>query len=44
MGERVTKMKDLRNGQYKNSMKLERRTASLYVQNTGSQQCAPNYG
>lgn len=44
VGERVTKMKDLRNGLYKNSMKLERRTASLYVQNTGSQQCAPNYG
>ncbi len=29
---------------YKHSMKLERRTASLYVQNTGCQQCAPNYG
>ena len=29
---------------YKNSLKLERRTASLYVQNTGSQQCAPSYG
>ena len=25
-------------------MKLERRTASLYVQNTGCQQCSPSYG
>lgn len=29
---------------YKHSMKLERRTASLYVQNTGCQQCPPGYG
>ena len=29
---------------YKHSMKLERRTASLYVQNTGCQQCSPSYG
>ena len=29
---------------YKHSMKLERRTASLYVQNTGCQQCPPSYG
>lgn len=29
---------------YKHSMTLERRTASLYVQNTGCQQCPPNYG
>lgn len=29
---------------YKHSMKLERRTASLYVQNTGCQRCPPNYG
>lgn len=29
---------------YKHSMKLERRTASLYVQNTGCQQCPPDYG
>ncbi len=29
---------------YKHSMKLERRTASLYVQNTGCQQCPPCYG
>ncbi len=29
---------------YKHSMKLERRTASLYVQNTGCQQCSPGYG
>lgn len=29
---------------YKHSMKLERRTASLYVQNTGCQQCAPGCG
>lgn len=29
---------------YKHSLKLERRTASLYVQNTGCQQCAPGYG
>lgn len=29
---------------YKHSLKLERRTASLYVQNTGCQQCAPSYG
>ena len=32
------------NSTYKHSMKLERRTASLYVQNTGCQQCAPGYG
>lgn len=29
---------------YKHSMKLERRMASLYVQNTGCQQCPPGYG
>ena len=29
---------------YKHSMKLERRTASLYVQNTGCQQCSPGLG
>ena len=29
---------------YKHSLKLERRTASLYVQNTGCQQCSPSYG
>ena len=29
---------------YKHSLKLERRTASLYVQNTGCQQCPPSYG
>lgn len=29
---------------YKHSMKLERRTASLYVQNTGCQQCSPSFG
>ena len=29
---------------YKHSMKLECRTASLYVQNTGCQQCPPGYG
>lgn len=28
---------------YKYSFKLERKTASLYVQNTGRQQCAPRY-
>ena len=28
---------------YKHSMKLERRTASLYVQNKGCQQCTPGY-
>ena len=32
------------NSSYKHSMKLERRTASLYVQNTGCQQCSPGYG
>lgn len=37
-------MNEQQNGLYKHSMKLERRTASLYVQNTGSQQCSPNYG
>lgn len=37
-------MNDLHSGLYKHSMKLERRTASLYVQNAGSQQCSPNYG
>ena len=35
-------MKEQQN--YKHSMKLERRTASLYVQNTGCQQCPPGYG
>ncbi len=44
MGERVTEMKNIENSLYKHSIKLERRTASLYVQSTGSQQCAPNYG
>ncbi len=29
---------------YKHSMKLERRTASLFVQNTGCQQCSPGLG
>ena len=29
---------------YKHSLKLERRTASLYVQSTGCQQCSPGYG
>lgn len=29
---------------YKNSIKLESKTASLYVQSTGSQQCAAGYG
>lgn len=29
---------------YKHSVKLERRTASLYVQNTGCQQCSPGLG
>ena len=29
---------------YKDSRKLERRTASLFVQNTGRQQCAGGYG
>ena len=29
---------------YKHSLKLERRMASLYVQNTGCQQCPPGYG
>ena len=37
-------MNDLQSSIYKHSMKLERRTASLYVQNTGCQQCPPSYG
>ena len=37
-------MNDHHNSIYKHSMKLERRTASLYVQNTGCQQCPPGYG
>ena len=37
-------MKDQQSSIYKHSMKLERRTASLYVQNTGCQQCPPGYG
>lgn len=37
-------MKDQPSSIYKHSMKLERRTASLYVQNTGCQQCPPSYG
>ncbi len=31
-------------GPYKDSRKLERRTASLFVQNTGRQQCGADYG
>lgn len=37
-------MNDQQSNIYKHSMKLERRTASLYVQNTGCQQCPPSYG
>lgn len=37
-------MSERDSGIYKHSMKLERRTASLYVQNTGRQQCSPSYG
>ena len=37
-------MNDQQSNLYKHSMKLERRTASLYVQNTGCQQCPPCYG
>ena len=37
-------MNDQQSSIYKHSMKLERRTASLYVQNTGCQQCPPGYG
>lgn len=37
-------MNDQQSNLYKHSMKLERRTASLYVQNTGCQQCPPGYG
>ncbi|MDE7220838.1 MAG: AraC family transcriptional regulator [Oscillospiraceae bacterium] len=37
-------MNETTNSIYKHSMKLERRTASLYVQNTGCQQCTPGYG
>ena len=37
-------MNENTNSIYKHSMKLERRTASLYVQNTGCQQCSPGYG
>ena len=37
-------MNDQQSNIYKHSMKLERRTASLYVQNTGCQQCPPCYG
>lgn len=37
-------MKDQPSSIYKHSMKLEKRTASLYVQNTGCQQCEPSYG
>ena len=37
-------MKETTSSLYKHSMKLERRTASLYVQNTGCQQCAPGCG
>ena len=37
-------MNENTNSIYKHSMKLERRTASLYVQNTGCQQCPPGYG
>ncbi len=37
-------MKETSSSIYKHSMKLERRTASLYVQNTGCQQCPPGYG
>ena len=29
---------------YKHSMKMERKTASLYVRNTGCQKCPPDYG
>lgn len=42
--EREMRMNDQQSSIYKHSMKLERRTASLYVQNTGCQQCAPSYG
>ena len=42
--EREMHMNDQQSSIYKHSMKLERRTASLYVQNTGCQQCAPSYG
>lgn len=37
-------MNDQPSSIYKHSLKLERRTASLYVQNTGCQQCPPSYG
>ncbi len=37
-------MQEQQSSIYKHSMKLERRTASLYVQNTGCQQCPPSYG
>ena len=37
-------MKDQPSSIYKHSMKLERKTAPLYVQNTGCQQCSPSYG
>ena len=37
-------MNEITSSIYKHSMKLERRTASLYVQNTGCQQCPPGYG
>ena len=37
-------MNEIASSIYKHSMKLERRTASLYVQNTGCQQCSPSYG
>jgi len=37
-------MKEQESSIYKHSIKLERRTASLYVQNTGCQQCPPGYG
>ena len=42
--EREMHMNDQQSSIYKHSMKLERRTASLYVQNTGCQQCSPSYG
>ena len=38
------KVGDPMEGPYKYSRKLERRTASLFVQNTGRQQCGAGYG